>query len=248
MTAQATKCLAPPAMLFAIVLAATVGWLAVDAAQAGGEAAPAYSLRAGAVTSGGDRLKEGSDDRGFSAIGQPVVGPMTGGNYVLIAGIIPIFANRPPTVDAGADQGAYEGCIVALHADASDPDHDPLTYAWQQTAGKPVALSGADTADPSFTAPIVASVAEASLTFEVTVNDGRGGEASDTVNVRVYMAGDVDHNDDVNIFDVIALVNAFGSMPGDPNWDERCDFDCTGEVNVFDAIAIVNNFGRVLPP
>jgi len=57
------------------------------------------------------------------------------------------------------------------------------------------------------------------------------------------LPGDVDGDGDVDVFDVIALVNAFGSTSGDPNWDPRCDFDGNGRVDVFDAITIVNNFG-----
>jgi len=55
--------------------------------------------------------------------------------------------------------------------------------------------------------------------------------------------GDTDADGDVDIFDVIAVINAFGSASGDPNWDPRCDFDGNGTVDVFDVIAVVDNFG-----
>jgi len=55
--------------------------------------------------------------------------------------------------------------------------------------------------------------------------------------------GDADGDDDVDVFDAIALVQAFGSQQGDPNWDPHCDFDISGGVDVFDVIALVNNFG-----
>jgi len=58
--------------------------------------------------------------------------------------------------------------------------------------------------------------------------------------------GDVDADGQVNVFDAIAVVNAFGSQPGDPNWDPQADFDGNGQVDVFDAITLVNNFGRSL--
>jgi len=59
-------------------------------------------------------------------------------------------------------------------------------------------------------------------------------------------AGDADANGDVDVFDVIILVNAFGSAPGDPTWDERADLDDSGQVDVFDAIIVVNDFGKTL--
>jgi len=64
-----------------------------------------------------------------------------------------------------------------------------------------------------------------------------------TVVLLSSLPGDVDSDDDVDVFDVIALIQAFGSRPGDPNWDPRCDFDGNGRVDVLDVIAVVNNFG-----
>jgi len=57
------------------------------------------------------------------------------------------------------------------------------------------------------------------------------------------LPGDCDGNGVVDVFDVIIIVNAFGSTPGDPNWDPRADLDGNGVVDVFDVIEVVNNFG-----
>jgi len=90
--------------------------------------------------------------------------------------------NQPPTADAGADQTVAGGSTVDLDGSASsDPDGDPLSFSWTQTAGSAVTLTGADTATPSFTAPN----AIATLTFELTVDDGNGGVDTDSVNVNV---------------------------------------------------------------
>ena len=67
---------------------------------------------------------------------------------------------------------------------SSDADGDTLSYAWVQTDGPTVTLSGADTALASFTAPDVAAGATEQLTFELTVNDGLDA-ASDEVIVNV---------------------------------------------------------------
>jgi|GEM_PF-1717216 len=88
--------------------------------------------------------------------------------------------NNPPTANAGANQTVDVGSPVALAGSASDADNDPLTYSWTQTAGPAVMLQGADTLTPSFTAPN----APASLTFRLSVSDGRAS-ASATVNVSV---------------------------------------------------------------
>lgn len=93
--------------------------------------------------------------------------------------------NNPPNANAGVDQQVNEGTTVNLNGSQSnDPDGDALSFAWAQIAGTPtVTLSGASTATPSFTAPMVA--ASTQLTFRLTVNDGRGGSDTDDIIVTV---------------------------------------------------------------
>jgi MYXO-CTERM domain-containing protein len=78
--------------------------------------------------------------------------------------------NRPPVARAGPPQTVNARTVVTLDGGASsDPDAGTvLAFAWTQTAGAPVALTGAATAAPTFTAPD----AGGALTFQVTVSDG----------------------------------------------------------------------------
>lgn len=85
--------------------------------------------------------------------------------------------NHPPVAEAGTDQLIAEGSPVTLHGeDSFDIDTDPFTYSWVQVSGSPtVTISGADSANPTFTAPIIvgggAPGVVATLVFELTVND-----------------------------------------------------------------------------
>lgn len=97
---------------------------------------------------------------------------------------VTVGANLPPIASAGVNQNATEGDPVSLNGLASsDPEGRPVIFQWAQTLGPPVALTGADTAAPSFTAPDVA--VRTTLTFQLTVTDDAGLTASDTVSVNV---------------------------------------------------------------
>ncbi|MFA8434719.1 MAG: C25 family cysteine peptidase [Marinifilaceae bacterium] len=78
--------------------------------------------------------------------------------------------NEAPVANAGKAQTVNEGDVVNLDASASsDPDaNTTLTYSWTSVEG--LALTGAGTATPSFTAPEVET--NKTYTFELTVSDG----------------------------------------------------------------------------
>ena len=127
-------------------------------------------------------------------------------------------SNRSPEAYAGDDQTVAPGAVVALDASgSSDPDQDALEFTWVQIAGTAVALNGADTATPSFTAPETT----AELTFRLTVTDGRGGGDADTVSVTVALPPpnqppEADAGDDQTVT-AGASVTLDGSGSSDPD-------------------------------
>ncbi len=93
-----------------------------------------------------------------------------------------VEARREPLADAGPDRTVGLGARVRLDGWASvDPDGDTLTYAWTQTGGPALNLSGSRSITASFTAPEVAGT----LTFRLTVTDPEGLSDSDEVTVTV---------------------------------------------------------------
>jgi hypothetical protein len=57
--------------------------------------------------------------------------------------------------------------------------------------------------------------------------------------------GDIDGDNEVTLFDFGQLVAAFGSIPGDANWNSNADLDGDAEVTLFDFGILVRNFGAI---
>jgi outer membrane protein OmpA-like peptidoglycan-associated protein len=88
-------------------------------------------------------------------------------------------SNRPPTVKAACDPCTVEvGRTSTVSAEAQDPDGDPLTCFWTAKAGN---LTNATARSTPWTAPNQVGV----VPVTITCNDGKGGVASDTVNINV---------------------------------------------------------------
>jgi hypothetical protein len=138
-------------------------------------------------SNGGGRLGSAvalSDDVPRALIGakfqQSSSGAISGAAYVYER---EANSNSPPTADAGPTQTAPPADTITLDGgESDDSDGDSLSYSWAQTSGPDVSLTGSDTTTPEFTAPEVDS--QASLTFELTVNDGKATD-TDTTTVIV---------------------------------------------------------------
>ena len=90
-----------------------------------------------------------------------------------------------PIADAGSDQSVLMGTLVTLNG--TSPSGGSLTYSWSQVPGGPsVALTGANTANPTFRAPTVPSTG-GNVTFELVVCEGASSNCSDPDSVNVHI-------------------------------------------------------------
>ena len=87
--------------------------------------------------------------------------------------------NLSPTLAPLTDRLVTPGKTVSIVAVGSDPEHDALTYAWEQVSGGPMALA-VEGAKVSFTAP---NDTGRPVELQVTVTDSFGHTAVATVSV-----------------------------------------------------------------
>jgi hypothetical protein len=60
----------------------------------------------------------------------------------------------------------------------------------------------------------------------------------------VTIAGDIDGDGDVDIFDIVIIADAYGSSEGEPKYNAICDIDGDGDVDIFDVVIAAGNYGE----
>lgn len=96
------------------------------------------------------------------------------------------IANLPPMADAGGPYVVETGASILLDGSgSSDPEMDTLTFSWSASAG---GFDDNASTSPIFTAPQNVTP----ITMTLTVDDGKGGTNSNTVEVLVFGDGLLD--------------------------------------------------------
>jgi peptidoglycan-associated lipoprotein len=99
----------------------------------------------------------------------------------------PAPQNHPPTVKARCEPCIVEvGKSSTITADGQDPDGDTLTYKWTTPSGN---VQNPADRQTLWTAPMQ----EGTVPVTVTVDDGKGGTASDTVQIQVVRPPKVEY-------------------------------------------------------
>ena len=114
---------------------------------------------------------------GFTLTATGIQGTSTSNTTVTIKDV-----NRPPIAHiTGPTTVAAKGSITLSGSTSTDPDGDTLTYAWTQTSGPHVTLTGANTASVSFTAPDNSG----NIGIQLTVTDSKGASSSATTKIDI---------------------------------------------------------------
>lgn len=128
--------------------------------------------------------------------------------------------NEAPVADAGADDDATVGVVVALDgAESSDPNDDPLDYAWRlitQPGSSAATLVDVDRPDPQFMPDVAGR-----YVVGLIVSDGALESAEDTVEITATESNGApvaNAGPDQSV-SVGATVNLNGSSSSDPEID-----------------------------
>jgi hypothetical protein len=120
-----------------------------------------------------------------------------------------------PTANAGFDKDINPGDTVILDGRGSTDALGTVTiYSWSQTAGTPVALTNANTAQASFTAPDLNGGDR--LTFRLTITDDKQHTHSDECDVIINSPPAADGGGDQQVSDGQAVI-LDGTGSSDPD-------------------------------
>jgi hypothetical protein len=73
------------------------------------------------------------------------------------------------------------------------------------------------------------------------------GKSYFVVGGRRGIAGDINGDSIVDIFDAILLANAYNSHMGSPTWNPNADINADTVVDIFDAIILANHYNQHYP-
>ena len=123
-------------------------------------------------------------------------------------------------------------------------DYSPIiNYHWNFSDGTII-----DTDNPiithNYTTP-------GNYTVTLTITDSIGRTNSTSITIEVLetppFPWDVNGDGIVDIKDIFLAAKAYGSEPGDPNWDPRCDVNGDGIVDIKDIFEIAKHYGELAP-
>jgi hypothetical protein len=65
--------------------------------------------------------------------------------------------------------------------------------------------------------------------------------------IIVTNPGDLNGDFNVTLTDLVILAQAYGSVPGDPNWNPNADIDGNGVVGLTDLVTMAQHYGQYYP-
>lgn len=143
-------------------------------------------------------------------------------------------ANQTVTFDASSSESGWS---------AATKEFSPITtYIWNFSDG---------TGNVTVTTPVTGHTYTEPNNYTVTLKVVDAVGRSDTVsyvvevlNVTTFPPYDVNQDGIVDISDLYQVALAYGSQPGDPNWDPACDVNSDDIVDISDLYGVALHYGE----
>jgi hypothetical protein len=62
--------------------------------------------------------------------------------------------------------------------------------------------------------------------------------------VLITIAGDVDGDKDIDIYDIVSIATTYGIVAPDPMYQSNNDIDGDGDIDIYDVVAAAGNYGK----
>jgi len=147
-------------------------------------------------------------------------------------------------------QGWTANVNVTVFDDGDFPENATVTLYYNITAGdvagtQTVALASGENATLMFawnTTGVPINYDNYTLTTVATILTGSNTLSDGAIQIRIV--GDINGDGKVDMSDIMTIVSAFGSYPGNPRWNLDCDLNQVGRVDLSDVVTALMNFGK----
>jgi len=90
------------------------------------------------------------------------------------------------------------------------------------------------------------TISSSAIAWRIYFFDYTGNTNGTEIEIFHVITIDFDGNGLVNIMDLYVIAKAFGSKPGDPNWNPIADLNDDKEINISDLYNVATNFGKTV--
>jgi len=172
---------------------------------------------------------------------------------------VPLFAHAPVSQSLPPGTGYYTVYTLAIPENAEEgtatiyasaftalPENEGTPYSPEKSNTFNIMSTQTSTSEGSYSHSFqIAKKGTRLGNYTVFVASFyQGYKATKTTSYQVILLGDINNDLYVNVKDAVLLGVAFGSEPGDLNWDARADLNKDGYINIKDAVILGTNFGN----
>jgi hypothetical protein len=154
-------------------------------------------------------------------------------------GFDPLFVLRTPPQPPVANF-SYSPTIPwaneSVVFNASTSNGTIINYSWNFGDGNITTVSE----------PAISHIYSAARNYTVTLNitDTNGLWNATTKKITVTFMTDINKDRTVDILDIAIVAKAYGTRPGDKNWNSIADLDKSGEIDIIDIAMVAKDYGK----